>query len=51
MLSTFLIFQAAGFTVEMLEYHDVAGKFHKANYSEESGRVSRSNLPQKNADF
>ena len=30
----------------MLEYHDVSGKFHKANYSEESGRVSRSNLSE-----
>jgi len=35
------LFEAAGYTVEMLEYHDVSGKFHKANYSEESGRVSR----------
>ena len=35
----------------MLEYHDVSGKFHKANYSEESGRVSRSNLPQKSANL
>jgi len=35
------LFEAAGYTVEMLEYHDVAGKFHKANYTEESGRVSR----------
>ena len=30
----------------MLEYHDVSGKFHKANYSEESGRVIRSNLSE-----
>ena len=25
----------------MLEYHDVKGDYHKANYTEEAGRVSR----------
>ena len=28
----------------MLEHHDVKGEFHKENYSEESGRVSRLHL-------
>ena len=35
--------QAAGYTVEVLEYHDAKGEYHKADYSEESGRVSRYN--------
>ena len=36
-----LISKAAGYTVEVLEYHDAKGKYHKASYSEEGGRVSR----------
>ena len=45
MLSTFLTCQAAGYTVEVLEHHNAKGEYHKANYSEESGRVSRSIQP------
>ena len=36
--------QAAGYTIKVLEHHDVKGEFHKENYSEESGRVSRLHL-------
>ena len=27
--------------MEVLEYHDVKGQYHKADYTEEAGRVSR----------
>ena len=33
--------KVVGYEVKMLEYHDLKGKFHKAEYSEEGGRVSR----------
>ena len=33
------MFQAAGYVVEVLEYHDVKGQYHKADYTEEAGRV------------
>ena len=38
---TFPISKAAGYKVDVLEYHDAKGDYYKANYSEESGRVSR----------
>ena len=40
-LNTFPISKAAGYKVEVLEYHDAEGEFHKVNYTEESGRVRR----------
>ena len=33
--------QVAGYIVEILEYHDVSGDFHKVQYNEEGGRVGR----------
>ena len=33
--------KVVGYKVKMLEYHDMSGQFHKAEYSEEGGRVSR----------
>ena len=36
--------KVVGYKVELLEYHDLKGQFHKADYSEEGGRVERWDL-------
>jgi len=35
------LFELAGYEVTLLEYHDNTGKFHKAEYTEDGGRVGR----------
>ena len=42
--------KVVGYEVEMLEYHDFKGQFHKAEYSEEGGRVERWDLILKTKD-
>ena len=42
--------KVVGYEVEMLEYHDLKGQFHKAEYSEEGGRVERWDLILKTKD-
>lgn len=36
------LFRRAGFTVELLEYHEADGSFHYVDWSSESGRIHRS---------
>jgi predicted SAM-dependent methyltransferase len=44
------VFEAAGFRVELLEYFDEAGTFHRTEWSDERGRVTRSaRYDQRNA--
>ena len=42
--------KVVGYEVELLEYHDLKGQFHKAEYSEEGGRVERWDLILKTKD-
>jgi predicted SAM-dependent methyltransferase len=46
------LFQHAGFQVEMLEYYDSAGEFHRAGWNPEDGKIHRvKGRPTKSGDF
>lgn len=47
------LFEVAGYIVEILEYHDLSGDFHKVQYNEEGGRVGRTpaNDPRNRGEY